>query len=42
MMEYFQEDVDAMQIELSMWQKAHTAAETDIKEEQRYGILEFL
>lgn len=35
MMEYFQEDVDAMQIELLMWQKAGEAAETDIKEEQR-------
>lgn len=35
MMEYFQEDVDAMQIELLMWQKAEAAAQTDIKEEQR-------
>lgn len=35
MMEYFQEDVDAMQIELLMWQKAGAAAQTDIKEEQR-------
>lgn len=35
MMEYFQEDVDAMQIELLMWQKAGAAAEADIKEEQR-------
>ncbi|XP_055322907.1 TRAF3-interacting protein 1-like [Sitodiplosis mosellana] len=35
MMEYFQEDVDAMQIELLMWQKAGAAARADIKEEQR-------
>lgn len=35
MMEYFQEDVDAMQIELLMWQKAGAAAQADIKEEQR-------
>lgn len=35
MMEYFQEDVDAMHIELLMWQKACMVAETDIKEEQR-------
>lgn len=35
MMEYFQEDVDAMQIELLMWQKAYTAAEADIRDEQR-------
>lgn len=35
MMEYFQEDVDAMQIELSMWQKAYATAEADIKEEKR-------
>lgn len=35
MMEYFQEDVDAMQIELLMWQNAGAAAEADIKEEQR-------
>lgn len=35
MMEYFQEDVDAMQIELLMWQKAGAAAQVDIKEEQR-------
>lgn len=35
MMEYFQEDVDAMQIELLMWQKAGEEAEKDIKSEQR-------
>lgn len=35
MMEYFQEDVDAMQIELLMWKKAGETAQTDIKEEQR-------
>lgn len=35
MMEYFQEDVDAMQIELLMWQKAGADAEADIKKEQR-------
>lgn len=35
MMEYFQEDVDAMQIELMMWQTAYATAETDIKEEKR-------
>lgn len=35
MMEYFQEDVDAMQIELSMWQKARTVAEEKIKDEQK-------
>lgn len=35
MMEYFQEDVDAMQIELTMWQKEQTAAEAEIKEKQR-------
>lgn len=42
MMEYFQEDVDAMQIELMMWQKAGAAAEADIKEEQRFVILRSL
>lgn len=35
MMEYFQEDVDAMHIELLMWQKACMVAQADIKEEQR-------
>lgn len=35
MMEYFQEDVDAMQIELSMWQKARAVAEEKIIEEQK-------
>lgn len=35
LMEYFQEDVDAMQIELSMWQNAYTAAEAEIKNEER-------
>lgn len=35
LMEYFQEDVDAMQIELLMWQNAYTAAETEIQHEQR-------
>lgn len=38
-MEYFQEDVDAMQIELAMWQKAGAAAEADIKDEQRYDLI---
>lgn len=35
MMEYFQEDVDAMQIELMMWKTAGETAHADIKEEQR-------
>lgn len=35
MMEYFQEDVDAMQIELMMWKTAGETAQADIKEEQR-------
>lgn len=38
MMEYFQEDVDAMQIELLMWRKAYNSAEEEIKEQRRYGI----
>lgn len=35
LMEYFQEDVDAMQIELLMWQNAHAAAHAEIKQEQK-------
>lgn len=34
LMEYFQEDVDAMQIELSMWQNTYGALEMEIKNEQ--------
>lgn len=36
LMEYFQEDVDAMQIELLMWQNAYASANAEIKHEQRY------
>lgn len=35
MMEYFQEDVDAMQIELLMWQKAGETAAAEIQGEQQ-------
>lgn len=35
-MEYFQEDVDAMQIELLMWQNAYAAANAEIKQKERY------
>lgn len=38
MMEYFQEDVDAMQIELMMWKTAGETTHADIKEEQRYAF----
>lgn len=33
-MEYFQEDIDAMQIELGMWQSAYTTAKNEIEKEQ--------
>lgn len=35
LMEYFQEDVDAMQIELLMWQNAYATANSEIKQEER-------
>lgn len=34
-MEYFQEDIDAMQIELGMWQSAYTTATNEIKNEEQ-------
>lgn len=34
-MEYFQEDIDAMQIELGMWQSAYTNATNEITNEDQ-------
>lgn len=33
-MEYFQEDIDAMQIELGMWQNAYKTSTNEIKNEE--------